>query len=81
VSVHPSQIRAARALLAWTQTDLADRSGTSKRSIVSLESEDPVSADVLRAVLHALAAAGIEFRTEADRLTISGPRPLTAPRD
>lgn len=81
MSVHPSQIRAARALLAWTQTDLADRSGTSKRSIVSLENEDPVSADVLRAVVHALGAAGIMFKTETDRLTVSAPRPLASLRD
>ena len=57
-----AQIRAARAMLSWTQDDLAARSGVAKRSIAGLELAITVakSETVLRLV-EALSAAGIEF--------------------
>lgn len=35
--VTKKQIRAARALLGWTQQDLADRAGTAKQTVVDFE--------------------------------------------
>jgi predicted transcriptional regulator len=58
------QMKAARALLAWSQGDLADASGVSEPTIARLESEDgevggrPETGQKLVA---ALARAGIEF--------------------
>ena len=62
-----SQLRAARALLRWSQDDLAQRSHVAGATITDAEGEDgPVSitaADV-RAVRLALERAGIEFIDE-----------------
>ena len=62
-----SQFRAARALLRWSQDDLAQRSQVAGATITDAEGEDgPVSitaADV-RAVRLALERAGIEFIDE-----------------
>lgn len=57
-----AQIRAARALLGWSQTDLAARAGVSRRTLTSIESGDervsPESIEALQAVLE---GAGLEF--------------------
>jgi transcriptional regulator with XRE-family HTH domain len=57
-----AQIRAARALLGWSQADLAARSGISRRTLTSIESGDervsPESIEALQAVLE---GAGLEF--------------------
>jgi DNA-binding XRE family transcriptional regulator len=37
MSVEPAQIKAARALLGWTQTELSDAAGMALRTIVSIE--------------------------------------------
>ena len=61
------QMKAARALLAWSQGDLAEASGVSEPTIARLESEDgPVggrlgTGEKLRA---ALEKAGVEFIAE-----------------
>lgn len=61
------QVKAARALLAWSQGDLASASGVSEPTIARLESEDgpvggrPETGDKLRA---ALEKAGVEFIEE-----------------
>jgi predicted transcriptional regulator len=58
------QMKAARALLAWSQADLADASGVSEPTIARLESEDgelggrPETGEKL---VTALEKAGIEF--------------------
>jgi transcriptional regulator with XRE-family HTH domain len=58
------QMKAARALLAWSQADLADASGISEPTIARLESEDgelggrPETGEKLVA---ALERAGVEF--------------------
>ena len=60
----PEQIRAARAALGWSASDLAKESGLSLRTIQALEnSEDLQSArkSSLLALRFALEAAGIEF--------------------
>lgn len=61
------QIKAARALLAWSQHDLADASGVSYPTIARLEKEDgqlggrPATVASIRA---ALEFAGVEFIAE-----------------
>jgi transcriptional regulator with XRE-family HTH domain len=62
------QIRAARGLLGWSQTELAEAAGRSLPTIKRLEREDGegpiVSDDVRAAVQKALEKAGIEFIPE-----------------
>ncbi|MDP3961903.1 MAG: helix-turn-helix transcriptional regulator [Pseudorhodobacter sp.] len=62
------QVKAARALLGWSQDDLAAASGVSVPTIARLESVDSdgiggraTTADAIRA---ALEAAGVEFIAE-----------------
>ncbi|WP_370301577.1 helix-turn-helix domain-containing protein [Pseudooceanicola sp.] len=61
------QVKAARALVAWSQHDLAKHSGVSYPTIARLEKEDgPIggrSATVV-AIRTALEAAGVEFIAE-----------------
>lgn len=58
----PGQIRAARALLGWKQTDLATASGVSEISIKNIERgvTDP-RASTLRAIQSAFEEAGVIF--------------------
>ena len=58
----PAQIKAARALLEWTQADLAGRSELSKTALVNIEGgkSDP-RASTLARIERVLEEAGIEF--------------------
>ena len=61
------QVKAARALLAWSQSDLARASGVSEPTIARLESVDgPVGgrADTGAKLQAALEAAGVIFIDE-----------------
>jgi len=61
------QIKAARALLAWSQADLAEASGVSEPTIARLESQDgPIGgrADTGEKIVSALEKAGCEFIPE-----------------
>ena len=62
------QIRAARGLLGWSQTQLAEAAGRSLPTIKRLEREDGegpnVSEEVRLAVQSALEMAGVEFIPE-----------------
>lgn len=60
--IEPAQIRAARALLGWKQTDLAAASGISEMSIKNVEKpgSDP-RASTLRAIQEAFEQAGVVF--------------------
>ena len=61
------QIKAARALLAWSQADLADRSGISEPTIARLESADGELGgreDTAQKLRAAIEAAGVEFIDE-----------------
>ncbi|MCA3485850.1 MAG: helix-turn-helix transcriptional regulator [Rhodobacter sp.] len=61
------QVKAARALLGWTQPDLAAASGVSVPTIARLESEDGTlggRASTGAAIRAALEAAGVEFIAE-----------------
>lgn len=58
----PSQCRAARALLDWTQHDLAARSGVSQKAIALFEVGRTMPLPrTLRDLREALEAGGIEF--------------------
>jgi predicted transcriptional regulator len=60
------QIKAARALLAWSQADLADRSGISEPTVARLEAIDGELGgreDTTQKIRAAIETAGIEFIT------------------
>lgn len=58
----PAQIKAARALLGWKQTDLAEKSGVSLPSIKNIErsATDP-RMSTMNALQAAFEAAGLKF--------------------
>jgi transcriptional regulator with XRE-family HTH domain len=59
-----SQIRAARAALAWSAQTLAERSGVSLRTIMRLEASDDLPSSrtkTLQDIQSALEVAGVEF--------------------
>lgn len=61
------QVKAARALLDWSQADLARLSGVSEPTIKRLEAQDGElggRAGTAKAILQALETAGIAFLTE-----------------
>jgi predicted transcriptional regulator len=58
------QVKAARALLAWSQSDLAKASKVSMPTIARLESMDGAlggRGDTVEKIRHALEKAGVEF--------------------
>ncbi len=61
----PSQCKAARAILDWTQPRLADAASLGLSTIVDFErSRREVSAEAIQAMRAAFEAAGIEFTNE-----------------
>ena len=62
----PAQVRAARALLAWSQNQLGKASGTSRRTLATFEAGGTVSIETICAMKTAFEANGIEFIREAD---------------
>lgn len=61
------QVKAARALLRWSQVDLADKSGISIPTIKRLEAATGAIGgrnDTAQAIRTALEAAGVEFIAE-----------------
>ena len=68
----PTQSRAARGLLNWTQADLKERSGVAKKTIVDFERglTKPYRR-TLDAMIAAFEAAGIEFIKRGVRLKAS----------
>lgn len=64
--VSPSQLRAARGLIGWSQTELARQSGLSLPTVKRVEAElgIRVSDDARLKLRHALEAAGVEFIDE-----------------
>ena len=58
----PSQCRAARALLDWTQPTLAKASGLGVSTVIDFERERrQVSDEAVTAIRTALEKAGVEF--------------------
>lgn len=65
MTLTPEQCRAARALLRWSQPDLAEASGVARATIANLERGSHSSHQSNRAVLRAaFEAAGVEFLDE-----------------
>lgn len=61
-AIHPSQCRAARGLLGWTQSDLAREAKLSKTSIVQFEmAVTGYRGETLRSICEAFTRYGIEF--------------------
>lgn len=57
-----AQIRAARGLLGWSQTLLAERAGISRRTLTAIESGgSTVTPDKVSSVQAVLVEAGLEF--------------------
>jgi transcriptional regulator with XRE-family HTH domain len=79
----PAQLRAARALLGWSQTDLAEASGLSVRTIKAMELAPDLAplpgrrATVERLVL-ALSAAGVRLTRRRGALGVSLSLPVPA---
>nr|WP_232845892.1 helix-turn-helix transcriptional regulator [Aurantimonas marina] len=66
-TVTTRQVKAARALLKWSQGDLAARSAVSEPTIARLEAEDGSLGgrpETAAKIVHALVHAGIEFISE-----------------
>lgn len=62
MTVSPAQIRAARALLNWSGTDLATRLGMSPTTISMIENgKNPGSMGALRSIEATLVQAGVTF--------------------
>lgn len=61
-----SQMRAGRALIEWSQQELADRSGVSLPTIKRMEKVGPgrSAGDTIASVQSALEAAGVQFIPE-----------------
>jgi transcriptional regulator with XRE-family HTH domain len=65
MSISPSQCRAARGLLKWTQPKLADVSGIGLSTINRYENETrPPRAEAVQKLQAALERAGVEFMFE-----------------
>ena len=62
-----AQIRAGRALLGWSQVDLAERTGLSKTVIASLEQGNTdARMSTLALIRKAFDEAGVTFITDRD---------------
>ncbi len=63
----PAQIRAARALLSWSQAELAEASGVALQSIKNIETgkTDP-RLSTATALRRALEKAGVVFLTDGE---------------
>ncbi|HYG86149.1 MAG TPA: helix-turn-helix transcriptional regulator [Azospirillum sp.] len=61
VNVTPRQIRAARALLGWSQAALADKAIVSLSSVIRLEKGQSTTTDIYFRVCQALEEAGVVF--------------------
>ncbi|MCP3397155.1 helix-turn-helix domain-containing protein [Bradyrhizobium sp. CCGB20] len=68
-SLLAAQIRAARAILGWSQAYLAEGANVNKSTIVDLESDRRMPHDItLMVVLDQLTAAGIDFTDDGVRI-------------
>jgi transcriptional regulator with XRE-family HTH domain len=64
--VTSTQIRMARAAIAWTVRELAERSGVHRNTIVRIEAGEGSHGPTLAALQRAFEDAGIEFLEAAD---------------
>lgn len=60
--IDSAQLRGARAMLGWSQAELADRAGITRKTLVGLESGDRDSyRSTMEKVVAVLEAAGVRF--------------------
>lgn len=62
--VTSAQVRAGRALLAWTVRDLAEKSGVHRNTVTRIENETTGPGHSNASIQAALEAAGVEFIAE-----------------
>ena len=74
------QIRAARALLGWTQQTLADRALVALNTVNAIETDRPYpKEDTIESVIQTLEKAGIVFLSDGamgEGVRFSKPRPI-----
>jgi transcriptional regulator with XRE-family HTH domain len=84
--INPSQVKAARALLGWSQGDLAERAKVSRSTIRILEDDKATSKAAIRIgtlldIQKALEAGGIEFlENEGIRRVTDGVKIFKGPK-
>lgn len=68
----PKQIKAARALLGWSQDDLARRATLAKQTIFRLENQDSLNANIktIQLIASALSKEGILFIQTGNELGV-----------
>lgn len=64
--ITPRQVRAARALLEWSQELLAEHAIVSRNSVYRFERGEGTTTEVYFKIIEALKAGGIEFQFPAD---------------
>lgn len=65
MSLLPAQCRAARGLVNWSQTRLAEEAGVSRATVTSFEAEKRIPiGNNLDAIRSALEVAGVDFIPE-----------------
>ncbi len=78
--IYAAQIRAARALLNWSQGDLAERAGVSKQSVNRIENGSmDARFSTMTALNDAIRGAGVEMGEDASgtvRLSVARERLL-----
>lgn len=62
--ISPRQCRAARALLGWTQDDLAAAAAAGRRTCIKFENGETVAARTVIDLARALEGAGVIFLSE-----------------
>jgi transcriptional regulator with XRE-family HTH domain len=79
--VDSAQSRAARGLLNWSQSDLVERSGVSKKTIADFERGTTTPyGRTIQAMVSAFEAAGLEFIDRGVRMRASPERARPTPR-
>jgi transcriptional regulator with XRE-family HTH domain len=74
--ITPAQCRAARGLLYWTQSDLAEKAGVSAVTLRNFEHEKSGShAASIAAIQRVLEAAGVEFEDKGHGVRLSKGKP------
>jgi predicted transcriptional regulator len=77
------QLKAARELVAWSQEDLAEKSGVSLPTIQRLEAADgdlggrPVTGEK---IIAALEKAGVEFLDDGQGVRLKSPKTTRKPK-
>lgn len=72
--ITPSQVRAARALLGWSQETLADRCGISRRTVINIENDQVRAWDDSQLLIRtAMEGAGVIFLREGGLAGVVAP--------